>query len=286
MSSARRNWTRIDRQKRVFERFYQKEFEKALNDQLQQVYSLIPLMTNPKQLENLSNKINMEPIKKVFRDLYTRVPVQFMVVTMDQLKSAGELVQKEFDPPMEDGLFTSPDSFVYLWETQLDSWILNNVGDRIVTITGTSQKEWMRIVQNITSEALERGLSIPDTINLLNTEIPKEWRKTLYRAETIARTEILSASNEGSYFAAKSTGLDLVKVWTARLDGRERLAHREANGQMVDMDKPYIVDVEELSKPGDPKGSAENVINCRCVMQFVRRQVPIAAGGEGQGLLV
>jgi len=35
------------------------------------------------------------------------------------------------------------------------------------------------------------------------------------------------------------------------------------------MDQPFIVDGESLDYPGDPSGSAANVINCRCGVSYL-----------------
>jgi uncharacterized protein with gpF-like domain len=57
--------------------------------------------------------------------------------------------------------------------------------------------------------------------------------------------------------------------WMAALDDRTRDAHGSADGQIVKVDKPFNVGGEELMYPGDPAGSAENVINCRCTQEPV-----------------
>jgi HK97 family phage portal protein len=83
------------------------------------------------------------------------------------------------------------------------------------------------------------------------------------RAETIARTEIQSANQKGQFEGYKQAGLR-TKIWVATLDHRTRHAHSEADGQEVPIDMPFNVGGEKLMFPGDPNGSAENTINCRC----------------------
>lgn len=86
------------------------------------------------------------------------------------------------------------------------------------------------------------------------------------RAETIARTETHIAANVGSNEAAHATGLKMQKEWCATEDERTRPDHHEADGQRVDKDADFIVGGERLRFPGDPKGSARQIINCRCVV--------------------
>lgn len=272
--NTNREWFRIDRKKRTFEKYYASEFMKALFRQIDPILENFSFIYTPQQLEQRFAQVEQGPIREVFFDLYRRVGVEFM---MDQAKKfkgeADGLKTKDIDIPEPTTAMMDPEAFVYLWTTEVNSWVLQNVGDRIVTITETTRKRGIQIVRNITKQAIDEGLSLDDTMRLLERQIPVEWRKERWRAETIARTEVLSASNEGSFRGARATGLPLVKTWLARLDGRERPDHRFANGQQVELNQPFNVGGQELTKPGDLKGSPENVINCRCVMTFeVKRQ--------------
>lgn len=86
-------------------------------------------------------------------------------------------------------------------------------------------------------------------------------------ALTIARTEnhrVRQQAGQDSREKAAESGLILKKQWISAHQDRTREAHEEADGQIVDYDQPFEVDGEELMYPGDPSGSPENVINCRC----------------------
>lgn len=89
------------------------------------------------------------------------------------------------------------------------------------------------------------------------------------RATVIARTETHGAANFGANEAAKATGLKLQKEWVASNDERTRSAHAAADGDIVEMDQPFTVGGEKLMFPGDPDGSAGNVINCRCAVAHI-----------------
>jgi hypothetical protein len=76
--------------------------------------------------------------------------------------------------------------------------------------------------------------------------------------------------NEASLITEQKKILKTVKQWSSILDKRTRIAHVDANGQIVDFREKFLVGGEELIYPRDPAGSAENVINCRCTfMMFV-----------------
>jgi len=103
------------------------------------------------------------------------------------------------------------------------------------------------------------------------------------RATIITRTEIHSASQFTSQKMAERAGIRLFKVWHTIGDARVRtfgvfgrkdqFNHRIMNGVAVGLDRSFQVPtrlggVEALQFPGDPIGSAGNVINCRCVQTF------------------
>jgi hypothetical protein len=54
------------------------------------------------------------------------------------------------------------------------------------------------------------------------------------------------------------------RTWNAMDDDRTRDAHADADGQEVGVDEAFDVGGEELMYPGDPAGSDENTLNCRC----------------------
>lgn len=93
------------------------------------------------------------------------------------------------------------------------------------------------------------------------------------RATVIAQTETHGAAMHSSFESAKKLGRDFgvktQKEWITTEDSRTRDIHSETNGQVVDMEQPFIVGGEEMERPGDPSASAENVINCRCVLGYV-----------------
>ena len=96
---------------------------------------------------------------------------------------------------------------------------------------------------------------------------------TVDRARRIARTEVTGASNYGALVALQRGrgAAQRTKTWRTRRDERTRETHRAAHGQTVPVGDPFIVGGERLQFPGDPMGSAAEVINCRCHLQEGRR---------------
>lgn len=164
----------------------------------------------------------------------------------------------------EDVLAKLPRRKDTLMELLLREYISRYVATRVTGITRTRREEIRRIVQ----QGIEEGLSIPNIAKLLDglyleTIIPN-------RSEAIARTEVISASNAGSFIAAKSTGLPLRKIWLSTADRRTRDAHSSADGQTVDINEPFVVGGEKLMFPGDSSlgASGANLVMCRCAIAY------------------
>lgn len=133
-------------------------------------------------------------------------------------------------------------------------------------VVGEITETTRRALQELLRDGINQGLSIPDIAATIDTLYLDDIIPN--RSTVIARTETISSTNYGGQQAAKATGLTLQKTWLATNDDRTRDTHRDADGQTVPMDEPYIVDGERLMFPGDPDGSAANVIQCRCTETY------------------
>jgi len=101
-----------------------------------------------------------------------------------------------------------------------------------------------------------------------------EARTLKYRAETIARTESTRALNEGNtqtWRQAVADGLlsadQITRRWIYTRDDRTRDAHIAIPGMNPDgvgLDQPFETPLGPLLYPGDPAGTPDNVIQCRC----------------------
>lgn len=91
------------------------------------------------------------------------------------------------------------------------------------------------------------------------------------RARTVAVTEVNRAFHFGSLALAMQAPGRIVKKWIAKDDRATRPAHANADNQIKPVMQPFIVGGEQLMAPGDPSGSAWNVISCRCELSYRRR---------------
>ena len=153
----------------------------------------------------------------------------------------------------------------------LDPWTsayLNDAGNRLVRLPDE--------VYGLIVAEVERGIregssidKVTEAVNVILTATGSErWPN---RAVTVARTETMGAVNAGVFRAAQLDAQQRgdvapFKVWLATEDTRTRPTHREADQQRTLLDQPFRVGTSSLQFPGDPRGPANEVINCRCTM--------------------
>ena len=146
--------------------------------------------------------------------------------------------------------------------------------------------QWMDATTKKTLRLLiNKGLEEGKSYN----EIAKDIRKSadiqkVWRAKRIARTETHTAANHSLQTAAKTTRLIQEKEWFSARDSRTRrklFNHfnsypRGANGERIRLDAMFQGTGESLSYPGDSRGSAGNVVNCRCMELFHTKIAEVA----------
>lgn len=182
----------------------------------------------------------------------SEVDVEIMPTVRATLRDAFRRVSGEGEP--------DTDPFV--------STYLNDAGNRLVRLP---DEIYALIVAEI-ERGIREGDGIPEVTAAVDTILTasgsERWPN---RARTVARTETMGAVNAGVY---RSAQLDAeargdvapFKVWLATDDNRTRPTHVAADKQRTLLSEPFTVGGARLSFPGDPRGPAGEVINCRCTM--------------------
>lgn len=108
---------------------------------------------------------------------------------------------------------------------------------------------------------LQRGYDERWSIAQLEKEIRNEYKFiSKVRSQMIAQTEMNGVVNRGSRLAYQQAGL-MKHQWLATFDSNTRDTHAYLNGEIVELGKMFT---NGLKEPGDPNGTAAEVINCRC----------------------
>jgi HK97 family phage portal protein len=140
----------------------------------------------------------------------------------------------------------------------------------LLQIAGEKVKQIYSTTLTFLQDALSKGVQAGETLIQLAQRVDDLYLSEFIpdRSQTISATEVHGANEYGSSEAAKSSGLTLNKMWLSMHDSKVRPDHAEADGQEVGMDEAFDVGGESLMYPGDPAGSAGNVINCRCTVIY------------------
>jgi len=237
-------WKQFDRKRWQFERWAQGVFRKALIATIRPITEADSAEQALQRVEYLDGGA----IEKAYLDVYGRVGSWFAVDAQKSLKSYGAVFQTKSDETV--------------FDRRMRNYVAISLRDRLQGVLDTTTNRARR--------KLFEGIQNGDGIEKIAREMVRAGSgiADVARARVIARTEIISASNKGSLEGAKDTGIPLKKEWLATRDNRTRIEHAEADGQAVLMDQDFIVMGEEMEYPGDPSGSAANVINCRCTQIY------------------
>lgn len=150
-----------------------------------------------------------------------------------------------------------------------DPWTsnyLNEVGNRM---RNTPNEVYALVVREV-ERGITKGLSLDRVTEavqkVLTSTATDRWPS---RARTVARTETIAAVNAGIFRSAQLEAeqrgdVAPFKQWIATDDKRTRPTHNEADKQRTLLSEPFRVGGAQLLFPGDPRGPAAEVINCRC----------------------
>lgn len=136
-------------------------------------------------------------------------------------------------------------------------------------VNGVKDKAWNRTkIANAVAQGIIQGESIPEIAQRIAKQTSSSNMKAMTR---YARTAMTGAQNAGRMemlHEAQAMGIKVKKRWLATLDSRTRDAHRNLDGQVQDVDKPFESDLGPIDYPGDFYAEPANVYNCRCTLIY------------------
>jgi len=196
-----------------------------------------------------------EPLMKMYMD----VSLYYAKRTYRELLSRQESTNKGLKMPPEWKTITR---FQPIWEDAINTFLRQHGVTFVGDINETTRKDLLKILGNAASANMKEGQVITA---LLNSKIP------MTRATRIARTEVTRALNAGILLAAATVPFETYKEWITAEDERVRsnpFSHVTLHGTVLPLNQPFR-NGEEIRFPGDPLASADNVINCRCVLNIL-----------------
>ena len=211
--------------------------------------------TDFRQWPQLAEGISEEPIKRMFEVYYPMSAKLAVMVRSNMIKGKAS---------EEDAIYES------IFQNKLSQLVAQS-GEKITTITNTSKSKILEIIRQVLDEGDTNGWGIDKITSELYHSVGSNLRGNGYaRARAIAQTEIVSASNQAAEMAAQSTGYEYRKFWSTSGLPNIRDSHiyaeqySNAKGGLLKNEDFDMGDGTFMKYPGDPNGTPENIINCRC----------------------
>ncbi len=269
LKKAKQSWK--DNFDKVLSISESKEFAKVrkyYDDQYRQAIDGFLKMNKTTGFDNL---FRVADIADIYSQIYVNIGVKF---AKWYAKNFDKVVSKQ----------TDVSGYTDIWAERFNSVSQQIAAERVTLVSGTAKATLVKVFKRLSSDPEFMVMNEREASRILRQKFG-QYSKS--QAERLVRTEATNAAN----FATLQSATDmfgqenLQKEWMTALDGRERPAHRTADGQIVDFKERFTVGGELLFNPGDPAGSAKNVINCRCsTAPFPKPDAQAAGTIEGFGV--
>ena len=177
-------------------------------------------------------------------------------------------------------LETKQDAMQDAIDAEMQLFLMETVTTRSSEIIETTKNETNAFLAAILLLAAQNDETLENDV-VAKKISRKMSARAIPRSNTIAMTEILNVAERSKLTEAfvisttpvAGTTPDIIKRWDATLDSKTRPAHVMADDQKKSLNDPFDVDGEFLRHPGDTSlgASAGNVINCRCVTNYLSK---------------
>lgn len=208
-------------------------------------------------IASIDSIVSMEPIMSVLKSMYVQIGLKRGRQVLQQIKQDTQKARGTMGVNAE----LTQDILKYF-----ELYLLNK---SVIPITQTQKDAILKVL----AKGVEQGLSVEDLVKMI-----QGMPYTKQHARVVVRTETVRAGNASAELAANRSDLVLDKEWISAHDNRvrhppkSRFDHVHMDGVIVNGESPFLVSGEQLMYPGDPNGSAGNVIQCRCVVAYVARR--------------
>lgn len=158
-------------------------------------------------------------------------------------------------------------------DEDFDRWLRNIIATWIAEETAVAAGVTAITTRDDIKDAISISVAENETSAQTAKKILKVKGLSPFRAETIALTEThnaaMYANKQSGIRLERETGEVLTKVWIPVQDSRTREAHAAmSRHDAIIMDGLFVVGSDRMDRPGDPRGSAGNVIRCRCTLAY------------------
>lgn len=248
------------RRQKVFEKKYQRQFYKYLASVN---YAVARWITENGFNINPDQFLKYENVERIYRKLYTEVTLSEATLQWESFNDG--IKQKDLLDDFARILSPGESQPISLWRRLLNDFITVRIAGRITEVNTTTRKRIAFLIE----KGIEEGLGASEVATLIR----KDRGYNRNRSLAIARTETVTAGNQGKYLAAVSSPYVKEKFWLPVDEpSRTRPSHLDMlDRPYVELDQPFYVAnsdgfLEQAQYPCDSSLSASNTVNCRCML--------------------
>jgi hypothetical protein len=227
-------------------------FHSAIRKQYEQAVSIIQTVDLMQIDDAISGGLSRDPVESAYPGYYA---------------SAADIAQMWRDYHNR----KKADEPVYYAKFQHS---LRNYGTQLArvraqSITSTTEEQIIRVSSAAIKQGFELGLGVDEIRDMVLEEVNQQFQNiTTARAQLIAQTEMIAASNQAAMDGTRSLGEPFKKFWSTSGKGNSRDSHIEAENDSIavggyDENEPFI---NGLLFPGDPTAPPEEICNCHCTL--------------------
>lgn len=256
-------WKSVERSRSQWYANIQSQAEKAFLAEGERVVKAFTGADTPRAgLKAALAAIKPEPWEQLLKRNYEAIAEQYAADITDGFKSFAAYSKKAVEDEEEEVIADQIPDFDP-WDSNIQTYLQTMAAFKVKYITDTTMREMRALI------TLSRDMG--GTMDDIAKQIMYKFTQySEYRAFRIARTEVVAASNFGSYFgalqASDNIGREMNKEWVDSGDKRVRDSHEKMNGETVPVSEKYS---NGLDYPGDMlNGSASQVIHCRCAQVY------------------
>jgi hypothetical protein len=249
------------RRQKVFEKKYQRQFYSYLASVN---YAVAKWISENGLSISIDNFLKYDNVESIYKKLYTEVTLSESILQWESFNDG--IKQKDLLNDIAGLLSPNESQPITLWRRLLSDFITVRIAGRITDVNTTTRKRIAFLIE----KGIEEGLGSKEVAKLIRDDRGYNRNRSL----AIARTETVTAGNQGKYLAAVSSPYIKLKKWIPVEDSRTRLSHIDMEDRpFVELEQPFYVAnadgfLEQAQYPGDSTLSASNVIQCRCVIVF------------------
>lgn len=252
-------WKGIERARQAWIARGRRRMREYFDEEREEIVKAVEGLEFAAEANDVVGQILDNRSEKLFNVIFTHRMETVTHFGTDSLRDVQEIAEQR-NAPIPSGKAGEFDP----WDEEVQNWLHSETAKNVTHVEDTTRQK----IRGVISDAHEENLGAMQAASRIDDLYLKQIIPN--RSEVIARTETMQAASFGSWMGAKRAEIPgMGKFWINSRDDRVREQHADMEGhEPILIDDYFRVGNDMMRYPLDPNGSAENVIQCRCVLGY------------------